>query len=48
MKVDSLCAACESILDLASASLSPSYYDGVHFTEQGHKAFATGLLEELK
>ena len=23
-------------------------YDGVHFTEQGHKAFATGLLEELK
>ena len=26
MKVDSLCAACESIFDLASASLSPSYY----------------------
>lgn len=23
-------------------------YDGVHFTEQGHKAFAVGLLEELK
>ena len=23
-------------------------YDGVHFTEQGHRAFATGLLEELK
>ena len=23
-------------------------YDGVHFTEQGHKAFAGGLLEELK
>lgn len=23
-------------------------YDGVHFTEQGHKAFATGLFEELK
>ena len=23
-------------------------YDGVHFTEQGHKAFAIGLLEELK
>ena len=22
-------------------------YDGVHFTEQGHKAFAAGLLEEL-
>ena len=26
----------------------PSAYDGVHFTEQGHRAFATGLLEELK
>ena len=26
----------------------PPAYDGVHFTEQGHKAFATGLLEELK
>lgn len=23
-------------------------YDGVHFTEQGHKSFATKLLEELK
>ena len=23
-------------------------YDGVHFTEQGHKAFAAGLLEVLK
>ena len=23
-------------------------YDGVHFTEQGHRAFAAGLLEELK
>ena len=23
-------------------------YDGVHFTEQGHEAFAAGLLEELK
>ena len=23
-------------------------YDGVHFTEQGHKAFAAGLLEQLK
>ena len=23
-------------------------YDGVHFTEQDHKAFAAGLLEELK
>lgn len=26
----------------------PLTYDGVHFTEQGHKAFAAGLLEELK
>ena len=25
----------------------PLAYDGVHFTEQGHKAFAAGLLEEL-
>ena len=26
----------------------PLAYDGVHFTEQGHSAFAAGLLEELK
>ena len=26
----------------------PLAYDGVHFTVQGHKAFATKLLEELK
>ena len=26
----------------------PLAYDGVHFTEQGHRAFATRLLEELK
>ena len=26
----------------------PLAYDGVHFTEQGHKAFAARLLEELK
>ena len=26
----------------------PLAYDSVHFTEQGHKAFATKLLEELK
>ena len=25
----------------------PLAYDGVHFTEQGHKAFAAGLLEKL-
>ena len=23
-------------------------YDGVHFTQQGHKAFAAGLLEQLR
>lgn len=23
-------------------------YDGVHFTEQGHRAFAAGLLEILR
>lgn len=26
----------------------PLSYDGVHFTEQGHKNFAAGLLEELR
>jgi len=26
----------------------PLAYDGVHFTEQGHKAFAARLLEELR
>ena len=26
----------------------PLAYDGVHFTEQGHKTFAAGLLEVLK
>ena len=26
----------------------PLAYDGVHFTEQGHKACAARLLEELK
>ena len=26
----------------------PLAYDGVHFTEQGHKALAAGPLEELK
>lgn len=26
----------------------PLAYDGIHFTEQGHKAFAAGFLEELK
>ena len=26
----------------------PMAYDGVHFTKQGHRAFAAGLLEVLK
>ena len=26
----------------------PMAYDGVHFTEQGHRAFSAGLLEALK
>ena len=26
----------------------PLAYDGVHFTEQGHRAFAAGLLEVVK
>ena len=26
----------------------PLAYDGVHFTEQGHRSFAIKLLEELK
>ena len=26
----------------------PLAYDGVHFTEKGHRAFAAGLLEELR
>ena len=32
----------------ADAGDIPLAYDGVHLTEQGHKAFAAGLLEELK
>ena len=26
----------------------PLAYDGVHFTEQGHRAFAAGLLEKIR
>ena len=33
--------------DAGKWDISPAY-DGVHFTEQGHKAFAAGLLEELR
>ena len=32
----------------ADAGDIPLAYDGVHFTEQGHRAFAARLLEELK
>ena len=32
----------------ADAGDIPLAYDGVHFTEQGHKNFAAGLLEELR
>ena len=31
----------------AGAWKIPLCYDGVHFTEQGHRAFAAGLLEHL-
>ena len=45
-----LCQALAEQLDIrfADAGDIPLAYDGVHFTEQGHKAFAAGLLEELK
>ena len=33
--------------DAGKWDISPAY-DGVHFTEQGHKNFAAGLLEELR
>ena len=32
----------------ADAGDIPLAYDGVHFTELGHKAFAAGLWEDLK
>ena len=32
----------------ADAGGIPLAYDGVHFTEQGHRTFAAGLLEKLR
>lgn len=47
-----LCQALAEQLDIRFADAGrwdiPLAYDGVHFAEQGHKAFATRLLEELK
>ena len=47
-----LCQALAERLGISFADAGkwdiPLAYDGVHFTEQGHKAFAAGLLEELK
>lgn len=47
-----LCQALAERLNIRFADAgkwdTPLAYDGVHFTEQGHKAFAAGLLEELK
>ena len=46
------CQALAEQLDIRFADAGrwdiPLAYDGVHFTEQGHRAFATKLLEELK
>ena len=36
------------ILSIAAVNLHGTTDDGVHFTEQGHKAFAAGLLEVLR
>ena len=47
-----LCQALAKQMDLRFVDAGkwdiPLAYDGVHFTDQGHKAFAAGLLEELK
>lgn len=47
-----LCQTLAERLDIRFADAGkwdiPLAYDGVHFTEQGHKAFAAGLLEALK
>ena len=47
-----LCQALTEQLDIHFADAGkwdiPLAYDGVHFTEQGHRAFAAGLLEVLK
>ena len=47
-----LCQALAERLNIRFADAGkwdiPLAYDGVHFTEQGHRAFAAGLLEVLK
>ena len=47
-----LCQAMAERMDIRFANAGnwdiPLAYDGVHFTEQGHKNFAAKLLEELK
>ena len=47
-----LCQTLAEHLGIRSADAGkwdiPLAYDGVHFTEQGHKTFAAELLEELK
>lgn len=47
-----LCQAMAERMDIRFADAGnwdiPLAYDGVHFTEQGHKIFAARLLEELK
>ena len=47
-----LCQALAERMGIRSADAGkwdiPLAYDGVHFTEQGHRAFAAGLLEELR
>ena len=47
-----LCQALAELMGVHFANAGkwdiPLAYDGVHFTEQGHRTFAAGLLEELK
>ena len=47
-----LCQALAKLMGVRFADAGtwdiPLTYDGVHFTEQGHKAFAAGLLEEFR
>lgn len=47
-----LCQAMAERMDICFADAGnwdiPLAYDGVHFTEQGHKIFAARLLEEFK
>ena len=49
---DGLCQALAERLGIRFADAGkwdiPLAYDGVHFTEQGHRVFAAGLLEELR